>query len=147
MAMVAEAQQITPTGPLAVVVTDPNEVYTCTVTTNYSFMAYLTVYNNGTAVYGGQWFCVNSGPAFYFVSPTLSTASWGLAVGGTVDFHFIAQFGPSFRRVSDYNLTVQPGGTSMAPMLDSSWMLAAALPSRKNREIDELLSEEVGVLA
>jgi hypothetical protein len=148
-ALAAEAQGtgITPTGPLAVQVTDLTEVYTCTVTTNYSFLARLTVYNNGTAVYGNQWYCVNSGPAFYFVSPTLSTADWGLAVGNTVDFHFVAQFGLAFHWVSDYNLTVQPGSTSMLPRLDSACMMAAALPGRKDRDIDELLSDADEVVA
>jgi hypothetical protein len=144
--LVAEAQGITPTGPTAIKVTDTSVVYTATITTNYSFTLYLYVNKNGTNVYGGQWYIVNSGPSYNFQSPVLSTSSWGLAVGDLVNFHVIVQLTPTHRSTSDYNLTVQPGGTSMAPQQDSSSMMASALPNRR-RDIDELLGSEDGRVA
>jgi hypothetical protein len=148
-ALVAEAQPVTiqPTGPLAVLVTDTSEVYTATVTTIYSGMCTLTVLKNGTQVYGGQWFVINSGPSFNFQSPVLGTGSWGMAVGDTIDFRFWFTVGSTHRWTSDYDLTVQPGGTSMGPRQDSDWMMAAALPSRKCRDIDDLLGSDDGSLA
>jgi hypothetical protein len=144
--LVAEAQGITPTGPLTVKVTDTSVVYTATITTNYSFTVYLYVYKNGTSVYGGQWYIVNSGPSYNFQSPVLSTSSWGLAIGDLVNFHLIVQLAPTHRTTNDYNLTVQPGGTSMGPRLDSDSMMASALPNRK-REIDELFGLGDGIVA
>jgi hypothetical protein len=147
--LVAEAQSptIQPTGPLAVHVADPSEVYTATVTTNYSFWFYLWVYNNGTNVYGGQWYIVNSGPSYNFTSPVLSTSTWGLAVGNVIDFKAKASISPTRSTIVDLYDTVQSGGTSMGPKDALDAMLAAALPSRKDREIDELIRGEDGTLA
>jgi hypothetical protein len=135
-ALAAEAQQITPTGPLKIEVTDTSEVYTATITTNYSFWFYLTVTNNGTTVYSNQWYITNSGPSYNFTSPSLNTASWGLAVGNTIDFHSTVQLGISHRVSNDYYLTVQSGGTSMAPRTETDSLLAAAMPTTKE-EIEE----------
>jgi hypothetical protein len=145
-ALVAEAQGITPTGPLAVKVTDTSVIYTATITTNYSFWFYLQVFNNGTQVYGGQWYIVNSGPSYNFQSPVLSTSAWGLVVGNVIDFHAVVAVTPTHRVTNDYNLTVQLGGTSMVPRQDSDSMMAAALPNRK-REIDELFGLGDGSVA
>ncbi|HLY08675.1 MAG TPA: hypothetical protein VKW04_05120 [Planctomycetota bacterium] len=130
-AFAAEAQQITPTGPLKIQVTDTTETYTATITVNTSFWFYLTVFKNGSVVYGGQWFCITGGPSFNFTSPALNSAAWGMNVGDTIDFHAIAQVSAFQRTTSNYNLTVQSGGTSMAPRQDLDSLLAEAVPTRK----------------
>jgi len=145
-ALAAEAQQITPTGPLAVHVDDTTETYTATITVSSSFWFYLTVYRNGSVVYGGQWFIVTTGPSYNFTSPVLNTASWGMQVGDTIDFHTIAQVSPVQRTTNNYNLTVQSGGTSMAPREESSSLMAEALPNRKE-EAEEALAFTSGGLA
>jgi hypothetical protein len=145
-ALAAEAQQITPTGPMKIQVTDISEVYTATITTNYSFWLYLTITNNGVSVYNNQWYCVNSGPSYNFQSPVLSTSSWGLAVGNTIDFHLQCAVTPTHRVTSDYYLAVQSGGTSMIPRKQSDFMMAEAVPN-KREEIEVVLPQNDGSVA
>jgi len=139
-ALAAEAQQITPTGPMAVSVTDTQEVYTATITTNRSGWFYLQVYNNGVQVYGGQWFISTSGPSYNFQSPVLSTASWGLAIGNSIDFKGTFVIAGTTQHVcQDYYLTVQSGGTTMIPSSKSDVMLVRAVPNRKE-ELGEVFA-------
>ncbi|SRR5579859_1446888 len=138
-ALAAEAQQITPTGPMQVQATDTSEVYTATITTNYSFTISLAVLINGSQVYWNQWYIVNSGPSYNFQSPSLNTASWGLTAGETIDFHAVVSLSITHHVVSDYNLTVQSGGTSMAPRTKTGSQLAAAMPSGKE-DLEEHLA-------
>jgi hypothetical protein len=145
-ALAAEAQQITPTGPMHIVATDTSVVYSATITTNYSFTLYLTVRRNGTTVYSGQWYCVNFGPSFNFQSPALNTSTWGMQVGNTINFHTVVQITPLMRSTNDYNVIVEPGGTTMAPPTKSDIVLAQALPPRKN-ELEELLAATDGSIA
>lgn len=148
MALAAEAQGITPTGPLHVYSNDATVTYTATVTTNYSFWAFLSITDNGTQVAGGQWFCVNSGPSFPFTSPSYNTSSWSLAKDQKINFHFVVQFSPVYRWISDYSRTVEDPPstppTSMAPEDESKSSLFAALPVRKD---DDVLGEQKGDLA
>jgi hypothetical protein len=123
--------------------TDTSVVYTATITTNYSFTLYLTVKKNGTPVYSCQWYCVNSGPSYNFQSPLLNTSTWGMQVGNTINFHVTVQITPTLRSTNDYNVTVEPGDTTMAPPSKSDVMVAQALPQKKN-ELDELLATTVG---
>ena len=146
-ALIAEAQVIQPTGPMAVHVNDPSEVYTATITWGTSFTYYLQVFVNGTQVYGGQWYITNSGPSYNFQSPVLNTSSWGLTTGATIDFRGTLAVGLSRKAVSDYTLTVQSGGTSMAPRRDSEGMMAATELDRKEWELDGLLGSEAGMMA
>jgi hypothetical protein len=52
-------------------------------------------------------------------------------VGDTIDFHAVVQLGLTHRVYNDYYLTVQSGGTSMAPKSESESLLAAGMPRGK----------------
>lgn len=138
-AVAAEAQQITPTGPMKITASDTSTVYSATITTSYSFWFYLNITNNGTVVYTNYWYIINPGPSYNFVSPLLDTTSWGLATGNVIDFHAIVQLSPTHRVANDYYVTVQSGGTSMLPSSKSDVMLAGAMPGRKE-EMEKLVA-------
>jgi len=137
-ALAAEAQQITPTGPMHIYSNDTSLVYSATITTNYSFTLYLTVTNNGTNVYGGQWFCQNSGPTYNFSSPSLSTSTWGLQIGSNINFHTIVQITPTYRFINDFTRTVEKPITMISPT-KTEWMLAE-LPAAVKQEEQKLLA-------
>lgn len=138
-ALAAEAQVIQPQGPLQIRVTDASVVYSATITTNYNFTFILTVKKNGVTVYSCQWYCVNNGPTYNFQSPALSTSTWGMQVGNTITFCATVQITPTLRYTNNYNVIVEPGGTTMVPTTKTDVMLAQALPHRKS-ELEELLA-------
>jgi len=135
-AVAAEAQQITPTGPMKITASDTSTVYSATITTNSNFWLYMTVTNNGISVYNMQWYITNSGPSYNFQTPVLDTTAWGLVAGNTIDFHIAVAVTPTHRVNSDYYLTVQTGGTTMVPSSKTDVMLAGALPGRKEEVVD-----------
>lgn len=161
-AVAAEAQQITPTGPMHIYSTDTSVTVSSTVTTNYSFTMYLTTsrIRNGVVTQlptGGSWLCITSGPSFNW-SAQVDSSSWGMQVGDIIDFHEVAQINALHRSAIDYQVTVEAptsGPSSKAPSLESGSQMAKgpsgpvkadALSSRKE-EADVLLALKDGSVA
>src|SRR5581483_2592535 len=142
-ALAAEAQQITPTGPMKITSTDQSVTYSATITTNYSFWAYLTIFNNGVQVATWQAHVIQGGPSYMLQPPAFSTSTWGLAVADVIDFHLRIAVTPSFGYISDYNVTVQAPGTgpsskSMMPRPEAEGMMAKAAAAAKQEGEDRV---------
>jgi len=145
-ALAAEAQQIVPTGPMAIATTDTSCVYTATINLNYSFTLYLTVTKDGTCVYGNQWQITNSGPSYNFTSPTLNPSTWNLSGGETINFRLIVQITPTYRIINNYPITVPIPHTKLTPS-KTEFMMARAVTARRNEQVEELFYSKEGIVA
>jgi hypothetical protein len=135
-AVAAEAQQITPTGPMHIYSNDSSVTVAATVTTNYSFTLYLTTTLNRNGVIttlpnsGGSWVCINSGPSYPWCTlPALNSSCWGMQAGDIINFHMVAQINALHRGVCDYSVTVEPpqsGPTSKTSSTESGSLTASA---------------------
>ena len=132
-ALAAEAQQITPTGPMHIYSNDASLVYTATINTSLSFTLYLNITKNGQSVYGCNWLCNNTGGPYYFSSPTIYTSAWGMQEGDVINFHTVVQFSPLNRWINDFSRTVEKSITMITPSKTES-MLAEIPAARKQDE-------------
>lgn len=128
-ALAAEAQQITPTGPLQLYPGSSWVTVSATITTNYNFTVYLTTYKNGVCVGpsgSGVWYCLNGGPSYAWSSiPALDSSGWGMQVGDVITFQIMAQINALHKSTCNYQVTVQSNPTTMAPRVEASFMMAS----------------------
>jgi hypothetical protein len=87
-ALAAEAQQITPTGPLAVMASDPGTTYTatCVYPTCMNFTVKVQVLKNGATLHTSSTIIPNPGTTTYYFSKAIDFAGWGLTAGDTLVF-------------------------------------------------------------
>lgn len=87
-ALAAEAQTITPTGPLAVVASDPGTTYTatCVYPTACNFTVKVQVLKNGVTLHTSTTAIPNPGTTTYYFSKGIDFTGWGLAAGDTLVF-------------------------------------------------------------
>ena len=107
-ALTAEAQQITPTGPLLVYAGSSSTTYTATITypSSMNFCVKFWVYKNGVEVHYSSTTVPNPGTLTYYFSKPLDTSTWNLQAGNLLTFRAQLLYNRNTYNFDDYNLTV-----------------------------------------
>jgi hypothetical protein len=154
-AVAAEAQQITPTGPMHIYNNDTSVTVSATVTTNWSFTMYLTtsLIRNGVSTQlpcGGSWLCITAGPSYNWSTvPALDCSGWGMQTGDIINFHLVAQINALHRGIYDYQVTVETrssGPSSKIQRLESGAMMAKGPSGSAKTEAVSTRKEDMEVV-
>lgn len=116
-ALAAEAQQITPTGPLSVTAGATSSTYTATITipTPMTFAVRLWVYKNGVLEHFSNIYVPNPGTTTYYYSKFVDMSTWGLVAGDSLNYVAKLSYNKVVTNAPDWPITVQGTRPSSKP--------------------------------